>query len=285
MPIKNTFTAALLAAGLIGGSSVVMAQEELANIEYTYSSPSNDDLGDDIFQQQGKVALTLPISSIKKGDAYNLSLGGAFQADIWDAENSGSDVFDVYKVKVPVSAGFMVADKSLLTLAAIPGLHTDFEEVNENDFRVDGLGMFTYMYSKTLKLSAGLSYWEEFGDPTLGFAGGLEWQATDALLLRLMTIDPRIQYAFTDGFRVYIGGEGTGGQWNVGEGQDGLDVQQKGYRVGLGTEFRVLRSGWLYVMGGQEVNRKLQMAVDGNESPEVDLEDSPFIQVGFRILG
>ena len=65
-------------------------------------------------------------------------------------------------------------------------------------------------------------------------------------------------------------GEPTGGEWN-GETRDKqkFDLQQKGYRVGIGGEYRLENGARRYVPAGTELER--------------ELGDNGFIQIGYRI--
>ncbi len=100
---------------------------------------------------------------------------------------------------------------------------------------------------------------------------------------------PKATYAVSDSLHLYMAGEPTGGDWNVGkqdEDEADVDVQVLGYRVGVGGEFQIGDGGWLYAMVGAEAGRKLQVGVNDEElaDEDVDLDDSVFVQIGFRLL-
>jgi hypothetical protein len=85
---------------------------------------------------------------------------------------------------------------------------------------------------------------------------------------------------------LFAAGEPTGGEWNIRRhGRDNIDVQQKGFRLGLGAEYQLIEGGWLYVMVGAEGGRELQVAVDDEEvfDDEMELDDCAFLQIGFRL--
>ena len=83
---------------------------------------------------------------------------------------------------------------------------------------------------------------------------------------------------------LFAAGEPAGGEWNVGEDDRKFDVQQKGYRFGLGAEYQVADGGWLYAMVDGEGGREVSVAVNEEEIVEdKDLDDTVLFQIGFRL--
>jgi Domain of unknown function (DUF6268) len=265
---------------LTGGLHAVML-----DTSYTYLEPDDGDFEDEVEQHEFKAGASWPV--IHKEDAgWDLAVGGAFQVNTWCFDDDRIDGVELYKIKVPLVAGFDATDDILVTLGLTPGIHSDLEDVDGDDFRVDGMAFGTYVYSPELHFVLGAALGEEFGDPELYPLFGVWWQATDELLLNLVFPRPRVSYAFSEDFRLFVAGEPAGGEWNVDSDVGEVDVQQKGWRTGIGGEYQVTDGGWLYVMAGREVDRELQVAVDEDEvfDDDVDLDDSNFVQIGFRLV-
>lgn len=274
----------LAAIGLLCAAGTAFAADRL-NTTYTYSEPSEGDFEDEVAQHEGKASVLLPVLT-KEDYGFGLKVGGAVQANIWTFDNDEVDDFDLYKVKVPVVGSFQATEDIPLDVSLVPGIHSDFEDVDEDDFRLEGSVVGRYRYSETLRFVLGLAVGEEFGDPTVFPVGGVSWTATEALQLDLLFPSPKISYALSDALRVYVAGEPTGGQWNVGESDEvQVDIEQKGYRLGAGAEWQVIEAGWLFAMAGAEGGRSVSLAVDDDEIvDEEDVDDAMFVQLGFRLL-
>lgn len=269
----------LCAQGLQAGEGV--------NASYTYTSPSDGDFQDEVEQHEFKAGGGGLKILHTEDYGFDLSVGGKFQANVWTFDDDSIDDIDLYKVQVPVTAGFKATDNIHVSVELTPGIHSDFEDVDGDDFRVDGAVIGTYVQSPDLQWVLGLAVGEEFGDPTAFPIIGARWQATEELLLDLIIPKPRASYALKKDLRLFAAGEPTGGSWNVGDEDVArqVDVELKGFRVGIGGEYQVVEGGWLYLMVGVEGGRELQVAVDEDEvfDDEVDLDDGTFVQIGFRV--
>jgi hypothetical protein len=282
MMTKSGSTKPWVVLALLSGVALAQAAEPL-NVNYTYLEPSEGQFEDKVKQHEFKAEGSLPAMKLEDY-GVGISVGGAFQANVWQFDNDRIDDLDLYKVKLPVTASFKATETIPVELSLVPGIHSDFKEVDGDDFRLEGSAVGSYAYTETLKFVFGLGYGEEFGDPKAFPIGGVSWKATQELQVDLIFPKPKISYAITDDARVFVSGAPAGGEWNVGERDQQVDVRQEGYRVGLGGEYQVVENGWLYAMAGREGGRKVSLAVDENTVvDEKDIDDATFVQVGFRL--
>lgn len=264
----------------------VQAGEEL-HLIYTYTEPSEGDLEDEVELSEVKAGAEMQV--MHADDAgLDLFLGLDFQANIWSFDDDRIDDIEMYKLMIPVTVGFKAADNIMMQVEVAPGIHSDWENVDSDDFRVDGKVVGSYIQSSQLQYVLGVGFGEDFGDVAAYPIVGARWQATEELMLDLIFPAPKATYAFSSDFRVFLAGEPTGGEWNVGEqddDEDDVDISVKGYRVGLGAEYQVIEDGWLFAMAGAEGGRELQIGVNDDEvfDDDVDLDDCSFIQIGFRL--
>jgi hypothetical protein len=283
--MKNKFWMNACTAGAIIGLGAGLAQaRDVGNAQYTYSVPSEGDFEDEVSQHEVKVEGHMPVLS--EADAgFNLSIGAFYQLNVWTFDDSNIDDFDLHKIKVPIGASFAASEDVRVNLSLLPGLNSDMEEIDGDDFRLDASAAGTYIYSPTLQFVAGVAYGEEFGDPELYPIGGVIWQATDQLGLRLVFPTPKVTYAASEDLNLFIMGEPTGGEWNVEvNDRDQVDIQQIGFRIGIGAEYQVVEDGWLYAMVGAEGGREISVAE--NEKAvvdELDQDDNAFFQFGYRV--
>ncbi len=258
------------------------------NTSYTGATPSDGELEDDVTQHEVKVEGSMNVME-NEDTGFHLSVGAAFQANVWTFDDDRIKDIEMYKVKVPVGVGFKASERILMNVELAPGIHSDMENVDGDDFRLEGSVVGAYVQSPELQWVLGAAFTEEFGDPVLYPVIGARWQASDALLLNLVFPMPKVTYAVSDDLHLYLAGEPAGGDWNVGkqdEDAGSVDVQVQGFRVGLGGEYQIVDGGWLYAMVGTEAARKIQIGVNDEEvaDDDVDLDDSVFVQVGFRLL-
>lgn len=288
MRFRNNAQIAALALIIILGLPAAAFCQRFSDtflLEYTYSSPSEGDFEDEIEIHEGKAGFLIPFSTSTDG-GIGFATGAYFQADVWSPDNEDLDDVDLYKGKIPIFIDFKFTDDLSTIFNVTPGIHSDFEEVDEDDFRVDGWIQFNYALNKNLQISLGAAIGEEFGEAQAFPIGGVRWQATDNLLLDLMIPYPRAQLAFSDNFHLFLFGEPSGGEWNVGDSEETqVDIQQKGFRAGAGLEFGLTEKGWIYMAAGVEGGRELQIAVNDDEvfDDEVDLDDQAFFRVGFKV--
>lgn len=260
------------------GASAFAADE--VDVKYTYSTPSDGPGEDEVEQHEFRADFKLPFEN-----DLGITFGGSFQANIWSLDSGDRDDFDVYKLRLPIGYAFQATENIPVVVGLVPGIHSDFEDVDGDDFAIHADAVGSYAQSAALTWVFGVGFGEEFGDATAYPIGGAIWQATDSITARLVFPNPNITYSVSDALNLFIAGEPTGGEWNVGEDDDSFDLQQTGYRVGLGGEYQISDGGWLYIMAGVESERELQVAKDEEElfDDEIELDDNAFVQIGFRI--
>jgi hypothetical protein len=282
MNMKFGYIIAVLAAGVfllgIGGAYA----GDAVNVTYTYTTPSEGDFEDEVEQHEVKVHGNLKAMSAEDA-GFDLLVGAAYQGNFWSFDDSSLDDLDLHKVKLPLTALFQAREDITVAASVVPGIHSDFEDdVDGDDFRVEGRLVGTYEHSQELQWVLGVGFAEDFGDPQAYPIAGANWQATDELMLALVFPKPKVSYAVNDDLRLFVAGEPTGGEWNIGD--DDVDVQVKGYRVGVGGEYQVMDGGWLYAMVGGEGGREIDIAVDDDKVfDNSDVDDATFVQVGFRL--
>jgi hypothetical protein len=259
---------------------------EIFGTSYTYIAPTGGEFEDDVSQHEIKVRGGAQLLSADD-HGYDLFLGGGYQATIWSFDDSRLDELDLHKLTASLTGVFKASENILIKAEVKPGIHSDFEDVDEDDSRIEGSLVGTYVQSPELQWVLGVGFGEDFGDPAAFPIVGARWQATENLLARLVFPKPRVTYSLSDDLRIFMAAEPTGGQWNVGD-EDvdrQVDVELKGFRTGIGGEFQVCQGGWLHLMVGAETGRELQVGIDEDDAfdDEVEMEDTAFVQIGFGL--
>jgi hypothetical protein len=253
---------------------------------YTYVTPTGGEFEDDVSQHEIKVHGGMKVLSADD-HGYDLFLGGAYQANIWSFDDRRLDEIDLHKLTASLVGVFKASDNIRIRAEVKPGIHSDFEDVDGDDFRLEGSLVGSYIQSRELQWVLGVAFGEDFGDPVAFPIVGARWQATENLLAELIFPKPRVTYSLSDDLRIFAAGEPTGGQWNVGDEDTDrqVDVELKGFRAGIGGEFQVCQGGWLHLMVGAETGRELQVGIDEDDAFDdaVEIEDGAFVQIGFGL--
>ena len=274
-----------IVAGVLLVCGVGVNAGQPMNISYTYSAPSEGDLEDDVQQGEFKIDTSWKVLD-EEDDGYDFSIGIAYQYNGWSFDDNRIDDIDLHKIEVPLRVGFKADDNILVNAGLTPGIHSDWENVDSDDFRLDAMAVGTYVESSTLQYILGVGFGEEFGDVSAHPIVGVRWQATEDIFVDAVFPKPRVTYMHSPDLNLFVAGEPTGGEWNVGKQDDSdedVNVQIKGFRVGVGAEYQVTEGGWLFAMVGSEGNRELQASVDDDEvfDDDIDLDDCMFVQIGF----
>jgi hypothetical protein len=103
-------------------------------------------------------------------------------------------------------------------LAVIPGVYTDFRDVNAESFQMRGRGLAVVAFSPRLQIAAGVLY-PNFNHTKLLPAGGVIWNPDDDTRLQFLFPRPKLARrvgAWGGGeWWVYVAGEFGGGRWSV----------------------------------------------------------------------
>ena len=276
----------VLLAVAAGAQTADELQWEDVNVAYTYTAPSEGKYKDDVDQSEVKLGSKVRVLNMDEA-GFDLSVGVFGQVNYWSFDDSRLDDLDLYKVEIPVAAKFQATDEIPVTATLRPGVHSDFDALSGDDLWLSGSVVGEYLYQEDLTFVLGLGVGEDFGDVQAFPIVGARWQATDAIMANLVFPRPKVTYTVSEDLKLFVAGEPTGGQWNVShQTRTDYDLEQEGYRVGLGGEYQVMDGGWLYAMAGHEGNRSLQIAVDDDTvlgAGGEDLDDAIFVQIGFRM--
>jgi hypothetical protein len=257
------------------------------DISYLYSTPTQQDPGNEIDEQEVSAKATYKVRSLAEA-GYDLSLGIEAQVNTWNFDERQLEDIELYKLMVPVSAGRMFGQALYVNCTLSYGLHSDLEEMDSDDFRLQGALIGTFIHSPTLQFIFGVAYSDDFGEPQAFPIGGVAWQATEALKLDLILPSLAATYAVDEDLHLLGSFAPSGGQWRwsvptAGERVD-IDAALSGYRGGIGADWQVVPKGWVRLLTGMEIGREIKLSAADDPSVEstLDLTDSVFAQVGFR---
>lgn len=255
---------------------------------YLYSAPWQDESGNEITQQEAAAKGIYKLVSLQSS-GYDLSTGLDLQMNTWDFDDHGLEDIELYKIQVPLAVGFMPTEKIYVLTTLEYGLHSDMQSIDSEDFRLQGALIGTYLHSADLQFILGVGYSDDFGEPQAYPIGGVSWKPVSELKLDLIFPMFAATYIPHEDFHLVAGYAPSGGQWrwdyDTATGETGIDAALKGQRFEFGGEYQVLKDGWLRLTGGVELNREitLSLADDASVNDSLDLPDSAFARIGFRL--
>ncbi len=135
-----------------------------------------------------------------------------------------------------------------IDLAITPGAFGDFEQSNDDTFRLTGHGVAAWTWTPTTKLVLGAAYIDRFSTAVLPVCG-IIWNPHDDAKYELVFPHPRIArriywfgaYGETVQDWIYLAGELGGGTWAIRRTSGASDlVDYTDYRLFLGVERKIL---------------------------------------------
>lgn len=156
------------------------------------------------------------------------------------------------------------ADKWNLRLDVRPGLFSDLEDINGDDFNAPLLIGISYRQSETLTWVAAMSIDAQRDIPIIGGLG-VRWQFAEDWTLSLLLPKPTIDYQLNDATTLYVGGELMGGAYRVAEdfgnrtGNPALNNEVVSYReirAGAGVRARLGQNFTATLEGGWVIDRR-----------------------------
>lgn len=164
-----------------------------------------------------------------------------------------------------------------------PGVATDGEGLDSDDFVISGQAGFRYAVSPKFAWLGGVVF---FSDPleTRVFPGiGFQWMPSDDLIVRVNGPFIRASWQPCDGWLVHADVRPSGGAWNVEENGNSFNVQFDVLEAGIGVERQLSDKVWLGVWVGATLLNDLEVENSaGNTVFDEDAETGWFARIGIR---
>lgn len=257
--------------------------EEAAALSYlvtdrvAFDDPENADHSGQVSLQES--ALSVPFASIER-HSVTLAAGawvGWTRLDFRD--HPDLDTEDLYGL----AALFMAARPAPETgwgwsALAMPGFTSDFRSGRTGEGKVFLYGTAEYAFSPAWRAQGGLAFDTAFGDPSVYPVGGLVWQPSETLVLRLLLPSPTIYWAPSDRWGFFAFAQPAGDRWIINDDESGdQEFLIEGWRAGLGTECRVWGDLWLRLAAGLEFDRRYEVRDGGRALLDDQVDDAAFL--------
>ena len=165
-----------------------------------------------------------------------------------------------------------------------PGIASDFDSVDGDDFLPNWKAGVRYAWSDRLALIVGTGSDSSTGDDSVFPALGFQWQASDEVYVSLIGSTFTATYQPCEDWLWRFGVWAGGGIWNVDVGGVSVDVNLTSYRAGIGLEHRLRDKMWLTVWAGATFSNELEIETTGGTTVfKDDADDGWFARIGVRV--
>ena len=184
-----------------------------------------------------------------------------------------------------------LSENWVLMASVAPTLATNFEDVGTDHFRVGGMAMGQYRFSRRLQVGFGVRVGYQFGELLPLPIVAVRWQPSDSFRVQAF-VPALVRASFLFGNRFEIGANGrlNGNRYTLPT-RDNPAIDNLAYSVGEVTGFAALRlfsRVWLTAHGGYTVFRRFEFFdADGDSLEDLELDNAPvfWTAVEWRLPG
>jgi len=234
-----------------------------------------------------------PIKIIDLNNSMNLGMD-TFQGIIsagfkYDGAGFDGPLFedmDLYHIILPLDV-IVEVDDWFFNANITPGIFTDFNEVDTDDFKVLAGCYASYKYNSSFQFGLGLAYDSAFGKDSAYPMGGVIWDPNPHWRVSMILPYPRITFSPSASTSIFWEALPTGGNWNAEEADDeyqgDYDFTLRGYRTGFGTELRLKDDFWIHASVGVVIGREYELRATDYELVEADVDNSLYFKLGIVV--
>jgi hypothetical protein len=266
-----------------GGEPTAPPSSYLAEVGYAWPSSiglGSQDLGRiDTLQTRASYAFRVGSS-----ERYEWRLGLEFQRLGFDVPAGAPLPDSLYGLAARFGNRWSFADAWSLSVQLTPGIYSDLGDVDWGDVNVPALVFVSYSLNPELQLFGGASVDARRDAPVIP-ALGLRWRFSPGWELALVYPNPRLEYAVSDGLRVFAGADILRSTFRVAEdfgdrlGRPELndrDLSYADWKLGGGLHARLAPGITAVVEGGWMVDRRFHfddrnLLANGDGAPYVRL--------------
>ena len=253
--------------------------------EIAYVLPSALRLDATEFGDVSTTAAQVSYQASFRGTPHTSWLAGLELQGTWFDRPDNAPVPDaLYETSLRLGTVWRFADDWTLQILLSPGLYSDFQDIDGDDFKVPGLILAFWQLGERLQLIGGASVDIRRDVPVIP-ALGARWNFADDWTLLAVFPSPRIEYAATETVTAFVGAELVRSAYRVAEdfgdrfGRPELNDQDLSYnewRVGAGFRWSPCRAFSLGVDGGWMGERQFNF-----DDRDLDLtsEGAPYFQL------
>ncbi|MCD4654226.1 DUF6268 family outer membrane beta-barrel protein [bacterium] len=219
-------------------------------------------------------------------NTFQAIISGGFKYDGAGFDGSLFNDMDLYHIILPLDI-IAEIDKWFFNINITPGIFTDFNEVDTDDFKILAAGYASYKYDNNFQFGFGLAYDSAFGEDSVYPMGGVIWDPNPRWRVSMILPYPRITFSPSSTTSIFWEALPTGGNWNVEESDSeyhgDYDFTVRGYRTGLGTELQLKDDFWIHASAGIVLGREYEFRANNYAPVEADVDNSIYFKLGIVV--
>ncbi|WP_435893183.1 DUF6268 family outer membrane beta-barrel protein [Oceaniferula spumae] len=165
-----------------------------------------------------------------------------------------------------------------------PGVSSDFNGVDGDDFSLNGRLGFRYALNSKFSIVGGVGVDNTTGDHSLYPAIGFQWRPVDDVHIALLGATFTATWQPHNDWLVRFGVWPGGGVWNVEENGNSFDVSMRSYNAAIGVERRLTDKVWLSLWAGTNLANNLEIeTASGGDIFDEGADGAWFVNLGLRV--
>jgi len=259
-----------------------------ASVDYSFVAAAEVRQGDRVLGDTNvQTSSFIYVASIPVAKAWRLRTGMAWDRFSFGNPDNAPLPDTLQSTSLVLGADVELSDKWLMRFEFQPGIYSDFENVDSNDFNVPMIFGFSYIVDRNLQWVFGAQVNLFNAIPVMPGAG-VRWQFADAWTLSLIFPQPRITYKINEQWQVYAGGELKGGSYRTGNdfgtnsGNPALNNALVNYteiRAGAGFSYKIHPAVTVDLDGGWVVSRSYDYF---RADTKMKSDGAPYAQVALK---
>ncbi|MCP5537020.1 MAG: hypothetical protein H7A51_12435 [Akkermansiaceae bacterium] len=231
-------------------------------------------------RQELDVPLTAPMH-INRCNAVNL--GVVYEATQLDT-NTFLGNMDLHDFRINIRWIYRQPGSKWGWMALLsPGLATDGEGVNADDFSINGQVGFRYTKSPGFAWLGGVVFFSNSFDTTVYPGIGFQWKPSDDVQVTWAGPSFKASWQPHQDWLLHATFGSAGGNWNVENSGGSFDVKLRSYQAGVGVERRLSDKIWLGLWGGATFANDLEIeTASGKRLFNQDADMGWFVKLGVR---
>lgn len=211
-----------------------------------------------------------------------------FRYEMTELESAGLGILDyegeLHSIEIPLL--FILKEDNTpwsYNLRLTPGIASDFDQVDSDDFFLDARIGAEYKFSDKFRANFGLAYTRLTGEPEILPFAGFQYDLNDQWQFALRGPTLQARYNINEDWLVRFVGEPGGGAWNINEyGSQNLSLQS--YRIGVSVEHQLKEDLWLTAGAGFTFANEVEfMTTSGKTLRKEDYDNGHYFTLGLRL--
>ncbi len=254
-----------------------------AHLEYSVASEVDFDAAAGGFSYE-RLDLDVPLMApYHLNDCHAITMGAAYKAT-WLQTDTFLNDMDLHDFRLNILWMYHESGSKWSWISILsPGLATDGEALDGDDFSLDGQVSFRYSNSPRFAWLGGVVFFMNSMETQIYPGIGFQWRPNDELAIHLSGPILKVSWQPHEDWILRAGIRPGGGNWNVENNDASFDVKLRSYQAAIGVERRLSDKIWLGLWGGITFANELEIeTAPGRRLLNQDADSGWFVKLGIR---